>query len=204
MFVHSPNLIALNEFFTNGYRIEILDIFFLFAVLFAISVIVVKNPIVSLLCLIGLFTAVSLYLIIIDVKFIGLSYLIVYVGAVSILFLFILMLINVRTSELQSIFSNIIALAISIIISFNYSLFELLPDNILLKHLFLKKDSYFYTDSDVLLVTGQTWDSYITNVSDITSIGNILYTNYNIWLIISSYILLLSMTGVIVITIKSK
>jgi NADH-ubiquinone oxidoreductase chain 6 len=36
------------------------------------------------------------------------------------------------------------------------------------------------------------------------SIGNILYTNYNIWLIITSYILLLAMVGTIIITIKQN
>jgi NADH-ubiquinone oxidoreductase chain 6 len=59
--------------------------------------------------------------------FIGLSYLIVYIGAVSILFLFILMLINIRISELQSNTSNSIILAIIIAILFNYPLFQLLP-----------------------------------------------------------------------------
>jgi NADH:ubiquinone oxidoreductase subunit 6 (subunit J) len=51
-------------------------------------------------------------------KFIGLSYLLVYVGAVSILFLFILMLINIRVSELISDTSNNIPLAILAILAF--------------------------------------------------------------------------------------
>jgi NADH-ubiquinone oxidoreductase chain 6 len=37
-----------------------------------------------------------------------------------------------------------------------------------------------------------------------TTIGNIMYTNYNLWLIIASFILLLAMVGAIVITIKQK
>ena len=45
-----------------------------------------RNPIVSVLFLIGLFLSISCYLIIIGINFIGLSYLLVYVGAVSILF----------------------------------------------------------------------------------------------------------------------
>jgi len=51
-------------------------------------------------------------------NFIGLSYLLVYIGAVSILFLFILMLINVRVSELQAETSNSLPLAIIIGICF--------------------------------------------------------------------------------------
>ena len=77
--------------------------------------------------LIGLFLSISSYLIILGINFIGLSYLLVYVGAVSILFLFILMLINVRISELLSNTSNSIPLAIIISIAFNYPLYEILP-----------------------------------------------------------------------------
>ena len=61
--------------------------------------------------------------------FIGLTYLIVYVGAVSILFLFILMLIDVRISELKDKTNNSLPLAIIIIIYLNYILFQLLPTN---------------------------------------------------------------------------
>jgi NADH-ubiquinone oxidoreductase chain 6 len=59
-----------------------------------------------------LFSCISGYLIFLGINFIGLSYLLVYVGAVSILFLFILMLINIRVSELISDTKNNIPLAI--------------------------------------------------------------------------------------------
>jgi len=42
------------------------------------------------------------------------------------------------------------------------------------------------------------------DILDITSIGNVMYTNYSIWLIITSIILLLAMVGSIIITIKQK
>jgi NADH-ubiquinone oxidoreductase chain 6 len=87
---------------------------------------------VSVLHLIALFAYVSFYLIIIGLNFIGLSYLIVYIGAVSILFLFILMLINIRTSELQSNTSNSIPLTIIIGIIISYFLFQMLPYDILI------------------------------------------------------------------------
>src|ERR1700738_497121 len=119
-----------SETFTNGYRIEILDIIAIIAIVSGIFVIISKNPIVSVLFLIGLFLSISSYLIILGINFIGLSYLLVYVGAVSILFLFILMLINVRISELVSDASNSIPLAILITITFNYSVYQILPYSI--------------------------------------------------------------------------
>jgi NADH-ubiquinone oxidoreductase chain 6 len=124
------NLFLIKETFTNGYISNSLDILSILAILCGIFVITSKNPIVSVLFLIGLFASISSYLIILGLSFIGLSYLIVYIGAVSILFLFILMLINIRISELQSNTSNSIPLSIIIAILFNYSLFQLLPYDI--------------------------------------------------------------------------
>ena len=54
------------------------------------------------MCLIGLIGSISIYLIFIGLTFIGLAYIIIYIGAVSILFLFIVMLIDIRVSELQN------------------------------------------------------------------------------------------------------
>jgi NADH-ubiquinone oxidoreductase chain 6 len=53
-------------------------------------------------------------------------------------------------------------------------------------------------------VTSKLWDGNLAEVTHISSLGNILYTNYSIWLIITSIILLLAMVGAIVITIKKK
>jgi NADH-ubiquinone oxidoreductase chain 6 len=128
------NIFLLNETFTNGYRIEILDFLSLVSILSGIFVIISKNPIVSVLFLIGLFLSISSYLIILGINFIGLSYLLVYVGAVSILFLFILMLINVRISELLSNTSNSIPLGIFISLAFTYPIYQILPNSITALH----------------------------------------------------------------------
>jgi NADH-ubiquinone oxidoreductase chain 6 len=120
-------LFILSEIYTNGYRTEVLDIISLIAILCGILVIISKNPIVSVLFLIGLFVSIASFLSMLSFNFIGLSYLLVYVGAVSILFLFILMLINVRVSELLSNTSNSIPLAIIISILFYYSVRQILP-----------------------------------------------------------------------------
>jgi NADH-ubiquinone oxidoreductase chain 6 len=124
------NLFIVNETFTNGYRVEILDIISVLAILSGIIVIISKNPIVSVLFLILLFLNIAIYLMILGLNYIGLSYLLVYIGAVSILFLFILMLINIRISEILSNTSNSIPLAIFIIISFSYPLDKILPYSI--------------------------------------------------------------------------
>jgi len=221
------NLFLLNEIYTNGYRVEVLDVISLVSILCGILVIISKNPVVSVLFLIGLFLSISSYLIILGLNFIGLSYLLVYVGAVSILFLFILMLINVRISELLSNTSNSIPLAIIITVAFNYPVYQMLPYSIAafnsytvdlnntfndiwynnysdyLNKFFKFKDLNF-DNGEILFVSSKIWDGNLSETSHITSIGNIMYTSYSIWLILTSIILLLAMVGAIVITIKQK
>nr|AUD56728.1 NADH dehydrogenase subunit 6 [Parmotrema stuppeum] len=214
------SLLLVNETFTNGYRAESLDFISLLSIFLGIFVIISKNPIVSVLFLIGLFLSIACYLLFLGINFIGLSYLLVYVGAVSILFLFILMLINVRISELFSYTSNSIPLALLIIVSFNSFVREILPVyfssfNIedMSGHFtfdkFIKYINGFLNisisdKSEKMFVTSKVWDGNLAETTHITSIGNIMYTSYFIWLIITSIILLLAMVGSIVITIKQK
>lgn len=209
------NLFILNEIFTNGLNYILINIISLLSILCGIFVIISKNPIVSVLFLIGLFLNISGYLMMLGMNFIGLSYLLVYVGAVSILFLFILMLINVRISELTSDSSNSIPLAINIGILFNITLSKLLPINIVDYNIFFtspelgitstqleKNLEYNYYNNDTLFVTSYVWDGALTESSHITSIGNIIYTSYPLLLILTSLILLLAMVGAIIITVK--
>lgn len=121
------SLFVINETITNGYRTILLDLISLASIMSGILVIISKNPVVSVLFLISLFLALASYLIILGISFIGLSYLLVYVGAVSILFLFILMLINVRVSELLTSTSNVIPLALLTGICFIYPVNQILP-----------------------------------------------------------------------------
>ena len=152
-----------------------------------------------------MFSSIACYLIFIGVKFIGISYLLVYVGAVSILFLFILMLINIRVSELISDTNNNIPLAILAILAFFIPFSNILPDNKTNETSYKFLDDIGYNkEKQVSYVSSNNWDGNIVDISDIISIGNIMYTSYSIWLIITSIILLLAMVGSIVITIKQK
>jgi NADH-ubiquinone oxidoreductase chain 6 len=63
-------------------------------------VITAKNPVISVLLLIAVFINVAGYLVLLGVAYLGLVYLIVYVGAIAILFLFVIMMLNLRLVEL--------------------------------------------------------------------------------------------------------
>lgn len=219
------DLFVLNEIFTNSLNYHFLNIISILSILCGILVIISKNPIVSVLFLIGLFISISGYLMMLGINFIGLSYLLVYVGAVSILFLFILMLINVRISELVTNNSNSIPLAILITIFVNIN--QLFPEAVGMpammiggfhtkenEYISLIGNTYRYTDfvdgyvymasylNELFFVTSHSWDGRLAETFHITTIGNIIYTNYPLWLILTSIILLLAMIGSILITIK--
>lgn len=232
------NLFILNENFTNGLNYNVLNIISFISLLSGILVVISNNPIVSVLFLIGLFLNIAGYLMLLGINFIGLSYLLVYVGAVSILFLFILMLINVRISELVTDNNNSVPLGFIIGIFFNIILYNSLIFNKVTNNFFFyiqdKSSVYkpsitghnsinnnvsfiggesnyldywfnnltFMTSNDLYFVSSHTWDGALAEVSHITSIGNVIYSVYPIWLIITSIILLLAMVGAIVITIK--
>ena len=214
------SLTLISETITNGYRAEALDLISLASIFSAIFVIISKNPIVSVLFLIVLFLSIACYLLVLGLNFIGLSYLLVYVGAVTILFLFILMLINVRISELLSDTSNSIPLTLLIAVSFNYPVHEILAFNIssfnineTLKYFTFYNKFITYVNGsfnlssnskEIMFVTSKLWDGSLAETTHITSIGNIMYTSYCIWLVITSIILLLAMVGAIVITIKQN
>jgi NADH-ubiquinone oxidoreductase chain 6 len=192
------NLFFLPSVF-NGFSPEFLNILIVISLLSGVFIIISKNPIVSVLHLIVLFSSISCYLIFLGAKFIGLSYLLVYVGAVSILFLFILMLINIRVSELISDTNNNIPLAILTILGFFIPYNKILPDTKIAYNL-----DILNKDRSISIVSSNNWDSNLIDTYDIINIGNVMYTNLSMWLIITSIILLLAMVGSIVITVKQK
>ena len=99
------NLLLIREIILNGYFLVSLDFLSIFLVFCGIIVIISKNPVISIIFLIDLFSGIASYLITLGLTFIDLYYDISYVGTVLILSLFILMLIDVIISKLEN-FSN--------------------------------------------------------------------------------------------------
>lgn len=214
------NIFLLNDSITNGFRIEFVDIIYLLSILLGILTISSRNPVVSVLFLIGLFVNVAGLLILVGYNFIGLAYILVYVGAVSILFLFILMLINIRVSELFNDTNNDLPLASLTTIIFYYIMAQVLPlnftENSIVSYLSNSYSDIYNVQLDNELfnlvdlkqqigyASSKGWDNSLIEPTHIASIGNIMYTSYSMWLIVTSIILLLGMVGAIVITIKQK
>jgi NADH-ubiquinone oxidoreductase chain 6 len=169
------SLYTLTETCINGYRVDILNLISLIAIICGILVIITKNPIISVLYLIGLFLSISSYLILLGINFIGISYLLVYIGAVSILFIFILMLINIRISELFSETNNNIPLAILSTIAFNYPIYNILPYNITMLNSFNINLNNIFND-----VIYNSYNDYLNKIFKFNDNEIILFVTSNI------------------------
>jgi len=176
--------------------------------------------------LISTFVLAAGYLILIGINFIGISYVIIYVGAIAILFLFIIMMINIKISDLLEIgtqYSKNLPLAIAIGSIFIYIIFTLLPFNFNnVPALSLLLDSITNFNSILLniisviniftlgfLLIGLSVnfvyltlhsDIIISDFQQIEILGHGLYTYDAILLIILSIILLLSMFTAIILS----
>mgnify|MGYP001382038627 FL=1 len=171
------------------------SIFFYFfsiiAVVSAIMVTVSKNTVHSVFFLILDFISISCLFIMIGAEFLGMMMLIVYVGAVAVLFLFVVMMLNVAQQKNQWFASEEsskhipVGLIISILI-----FFELI---IVIGGWKYKPDLFDLNNS-------------ITNasVNNTQSLGQVLYTDYIHVFQISGMILLVAMIGAIVLTFRKR
>ena len=184
-----------------------------FATLFsAILVITSKNPVISILFLISTFVSAALYLILSGIVFIGISYIIIYIGAIAVIFLFVIMMINIKLTHILETgkqYTKNIPFAIFIGSLFMYELYTIMPftfNNVsaitsLLEILNSLNLLLFKTNTssslDILFLTYNPIiaDTAFTNFLHIQAIGHCLYTYGAILLIILSIILLLAMVA---------
>ena len=185
-----------------------------------ILTITAKNPVISVIYLIFTFVFAAGYLILIGIQFIGISYIIVYVGAIAVLFLFVIMMINIKLTDILetgSQYTKTFPLALSIGSLFIYEIFTVLPftfNNVssvsALLNLFTTMNGFMLNSETRSLTSVDTVlnpiiaDSTFTNFLQIQAIGQGLYTYGAIWLILCSIILLLSMVAPIFISRIAK
>lgn len=101
----------------------LLIIFCLLALFCSLMVIASRNPIHSILYLILVFCNVTFVLIILGIEFIAIIFLIVYVGAIAVLFLFVVMMLNIKILELDEVFWRYIPAGLLISSCFLFQLF---------------------------------------------------------------------------------
>ena len=166
-------------------------IFSIIAVISAIMVTVSKNTVHSVFFLILDFISISCLFIMVGAEFLGMIMLIVYVGAVAVLFLFVVMMLNVAQQKNQWFISEEnsghipIGLLISAIIFFE---------------LIIVVGGWKYKPD--LFRSGNLSSS--NEISNTHSLGQVLYTDYIHIFQISGMILLIAMIGAIVLTFRQR
>ena len=107
---------------------SILDFLSLGAILSSVLVITSKNPVVAVIFLISLFINTAGYLILLGIGFVGISYIIIYIGAITVLFLFVILMINIGLLDILEIggeYTKNIPLAFLVGSLFIYEIFSI-------------------------------------------------------------------------------
>ena len=166
-------------------------IFSLIAIVSAIMVTVSKNTVHSVFFLILDFISISCLFIMIGAEFLGMIMLIVYVGAVAVLFLFVVMMLNVAQQKNQWFSASKSSKHIPI---------GLIVSAIIFFELIIVIGGWQYKPS---IVTAMSLN-IDQNVSNTHSIGYVLYTDYIHIFQLSGMILLVAMIGAIVLTFRQR
>nr|YP_009715273.1 NADH dehydrogenase subunit 6 [Russula subnigricans]QGK88079.1 NADH dehydrogenase subunit 6 [Russula subnigricans] len=185
----------------------------------SVLVITSQNPVISVVYLISVFVNAAGYLILSGIGFLGLSYIIVYVGAITVLFLFVIMMINISLTDIIDTgkqYTKNLPLAFVVSSLFMFEMFNILPFSFNntsgLNLIFdtITNFNLFIWNNNELQFVNDIHTTYQSNIADITfisfsqieAIGQLIYTYAAVLLIICSIILLLSMIAPIFISLK--
>ena len=167
----------------------ILLLFYIFSIITiasSLAVVTTRNTIYSVLFLILVFFNVSGLFILLNAEFLAMLLIIVYVGAIAVLFLFVVMMLNVDSMDLKKQIRPFLPILIMISITIFGEIF-----------LFEKIS---------MIETYQISTSFPINqnISNIKSIGNVLYTDFILPFQISGAALFVAMIGAILLTLKNE
>jgi NADH:ubiquinone oxidoreductase subunit 6 (subunit J) len=153
-------------------------------------VIIAKNHIHSVFYLVLVFLNGAGLFILLGVEFLAIIFIIVYVGAIAILFLFIVMMLNIKLVELNENMLRYLPIGALMAIIFFFEIFLLIDNDFI---------SLYYNDSkDSFMVS---WDIHLMNFSNLEILGLHVYTLYFPLFWMASFILLVAMVGAIVLTL---
>jgi len=160
----------------------------------AFFVILTQNTVYSVMFLVLCFLAASTLLFLLEFAFVGLLFIIIYVGAILILFLFVVMMVDIKTNYLVFANSKYFPFGVFVVSVFLIEIFMILFKNFKLN---------FY-NAKLLLNKHYNWFEILDSVTEIQVLGNIIYTKFVFQFLISGFLLLLVLIGVIVLTLNLK
>jgi NADH-quinone oxidoreductase subunit J len=152
-------------------------------------VISAKNPVHSVLFLILTFISVAGLLLLLEVEFISLIFIVVYVGAIAVLFLFVVMMLDIKISESKRNLFQYFPIGSALGIAFLIEIFIVLTKS------FEPNFYYAFYESDI------DWLASIDYITDVGALGQILYTSLFLYFLIGGLLLLIAIIGAIVLTL---
>ena len=168
--------------------------YFMCAVLLgsAAMVIVSKNPLHSVLFLVTSFLSASMLLFLFENEFLALFFLIIYLGAIAILFLFVVMMLDIKYRDLQTsrLYLPVGALIGSTMLIEVYGAFS---------KVFSKHTNVSGQEHNLYL----NWYDMLDALPDLYVFGQVFYTHYVLQILIAGLILYLAVIGVAFLTVKS-
>ena len=175
-----------------------------FAILSSFFVIISKNPVFSILFLIFTFTNVSCLLFLFNFEFLPISFLIIYVGAIAVLFLFVLMMLNIKLAELQESYSTLLPIVVIFGLLFLVEFLFLFRAEFVFLNNISEKSTAFLSDILTTSAVNIDFNSFLGVRSNIKTIALTIFTDHLFSFLISSYILLLAMVAAILLTIQKS
>jgi len=173
-----------------------------FALVSSAIVVTATNPVHSVFALIFVFVNVASILLILKVEFISLLFLVVYVGAVAVLFLFVIMMLNVKLNEVTDNSVSYIPLGLLLGVLFLLEVSLILTGDILpLLGPFSHRSSIAQAHLAGSVTSHLNVEVSLLNPNNIQLIGNIMYTDLAYPFILAGVLLLLSMVGAIVLSL---
>jgi len=167
----------------------------------SLMIIFSTNPIHSIFFLIVVFICSTIFLLLLEVEFIAMLFLIIYIGAITVLFLFVIMMLNVKIIEFNEKFAMYLPIGIFIGLIFFFEIFYVINENLV-----IWKQAYpLFLDNKVIISTNYEHYDYIyviTVLNNVQQLAIILYSKFGYLFILAGIILLIAMLGAIVLTLN--
>tara|TARA_R110001592_G_scaffold150202_3_gene375992 strand:+ start:16757 stop:17395 length:639 start_codon:yes stop_codon:yes gene_type:complete len=163
-----------------------------------------RNPMHSILFLVLVFCNSAGLLLLLETEFLAMIFLVVYVGAIAVLFLFVVMMLNIRVTELKESVLRYIPIGGLVLIIFFIEILSVINDDLVP----FFSGASLNLDSQIILLQKDlniiVWSNNINPTTNIEAIGELLYTYYFYCFLMASLILLVAMIGAILLTMRKQ
>lgn len=177
---------------------------------FSTFLILVNNPIYSVINLILVYLSASFMLVFLEIHFLAVLFILVYLGAVVVLFLFIVMMLNIKVMSPLSLFTFLPIFFIFLILLLFSSNFDLFfKSNIYLISIFDFESIGFIESIFFIKLRNLIDDIFYLELlnyrfENFNVLAFLLYTHYSVELCIAAFVLLLAMVGCIALTLGNE